>query len=87
MRDFLGAWADFRVEVDECRQLDEERVLVLTRFRGRGKRSGVELGEVGAKGAHIFHVRDGRVVKRVFYMDRDRALADLGLALEGGDSP
>jgi ketosteroid isomerase-like protein len=82
MRDFLGAWADFRVEVDECRQLDEERVLVLTRFRGRGKRSGVELGEVGAKGAHIFHVRDGKVVKRVFYMDRDRALADLGLGPE-----
>jgi hypothetical protein len=53
---------------------------------GGESESGVELGEVGARGAHIFHVRDGKVVKRVFYMHRDRALADLGLAREV-DSP
>jgi ketosteroid isomerase-like protein len=84
MRAFLNAWKGFRVEAEEYRELDDERVLVLTRFRGRGKRSGVELARVGAKGAHIFHLRGGMVVKRVFYMDRDRALADLGLDPEGG---
>src|SRR5947199_34638 len=29
-RDYLGAWEDFRAEVDAYRQLDDERVLVLT---------------------------------------------------------
>jgi ketosteroid isomerase-like protein len=83
-RDFVGAWKDFRVEAEEFRELDGERVLVLTRFTGRGKRSGLELAKMGAKGAHVFHICDGNVFKRVFYMDRERALADLGLASESG---
>jgi ketosteroid isomerase-like protein len=83
-RDFVGAWKDFRVEAEGFRELDNERVLVLTRFSGRGKRSGLELAKMGAKGAHVFHVRDGKVIKRVFYMDRERALADLGLPSESG---
>src|SRR6476660_5399150 len=49
-RDFLGGWEDFRGEVDEYRELDEERVLVLVRRRGRGKRSGLEFGQVLTKG-------------------------------------
>src|SRR5207249_875621 len=30
-RDYLGSWEDFRAEVDAYRQLDDDRVLVLTR--------------------------------------------------------
>jgi ketosteroid isomerase-like protein len=36
-RDFLIGWADFRAEPEEYRELDHERVLVLTRNTGRGK--------------------------------------------------
>ena len=77
--DFLSAWDDARVEADECRELDGDRVLMLVRYTGRGKRSGLEVGEVGAKGAWVFHVRDGKVTKLVRYWDRERALAELGL--------
>jgi hypothetical protein len=35
-----------------------------------------------AKGANVFHLRAGNVTQRIIYFDRDRALADLGLALE-----
>jgi ketosteroid isomerase-like protein len=82
-RDFPSAWEGFRLQVDEYRELDDERVLVLVRRRGRGKTSGVELGHMQTKAAHLFHVRDGKVTRIVAYWDRDRALADLGLAPEG----
>src|SRR5437588_6163187 len=36
--EMLGAWDDFRAEAEEYRPVDEERVVVLTHFRGRGKR-------------------------------------------------
>jgi ketosteroid isomerase-like protein len=79
-RDFLSAWEDFHGEADEYRKVDDERVLVIAHFRGRGKTSGLNLGEMRAKGAHVFHVHDGKVTALVLYLDSDRALADLGLA-------
>jgi ketosteroid isomerase-like protein len=64
----------------EYRELDAERVLVQFRFTVRGKRSGLELGQIRTTGASLFHVRDGRVAKLVQYLDLGLALDDLGLA-------
>jgi ketosteroid isomerase-like protein len=83
-RKFLSAWDEFRITVEEYRALDDERILVFTRYIGRGKSSGVDLGRLGAKGASVFHIRDGKVTRQAFYFDRERALADLGLAAENG---
>ena len=79
-RDFLGAWEDLRVEAGEYRELDDERVLVLARYSGRGRTSGLDLGQVRTEGVALFHVRGGKVTRLVNYSDRERALADLGLA-------
>jgi ketosteroid isomerase-like protein len=79
-RDFLGAWEEYRSEVDEYLDLDDERVLVLLHIIGRGKSSGVQLGEVRTKAANLFHVRSGRVTRLVIWADQDRGLAELGLA-------
>ena len=78
-RGVMSGWEELRIEVDEYRQLDDERVLVLFRRSGRGKRSGLELGEMQSKGAVLFQVHDSKVTTLVWYWDRDRALADLGL--------
>jgi ketosteroid isomerase-like protein len=84
VRDWLSTWEDLRFEGEEHRELDDERVLVLDDYSGRGKTSGLQLGRMRTKGAHLFHIRGGKVTKLVAYFDRERALADLGLATEAG---
>jgi ketosteroid isomerase-like protein len=78
-RDFLNAWADVRLAVGEYRELDAERVLVFIRASGRGRTSGLDLGQMGKTAACLFDIRDGKVIRLVNYWNRDRALADLGL--------
>jgi ketosteroid isomerase-like protein len=78
-RIWLSAWEEFRSEAEEYRELDNERVLVLARFSGRGKTSGLELGQMGTKGAVLFHVRAGKVRRLTLFWEAERALADLGL--------
>jgi ketosteroid isomerase-like protein len=80
MRDMLSPWDHFRGYVEECRELDVERVLVLLHASGRGKASGLELDALSAQQAQVVQVRDGKVTKILVYYDRKRAFADLGLA-------
>jgi ketosteroid isomerase-like protein len=78
-RGIFDVWEGYRVQAEGYRNLDNERVLVLVRNSGRGKTSGMELGELPTKAANLFHLRTGKVVRFVLYWDRDRALAALGL--------
>jgi hypothetical protein len=82
----MGAWEDWRAKAEEYRELDAERVLVLVRYSGRGRTSGLELGQLGASGAVLFDLGDGKVTRLVGYRVRDDALADLGLAAEADSS-
>jgi ketosteroid isomerase-like protein len=75
-REQLREFDDFRIEVDACREIDEEQVFVLWQFRGRGKASGLE---PPGTGAYLFHLRDGKVIELAYHVNRDRAFADLGL--------
>ena len=78
-RAWLSAWDDFSQQVDEYRDLDDERVLVLFRCSGRGKTSGMDLAEMHPLMAGVFHLREGRVTKFVGYSDHERALEAAGL--------
>jgi ketosteroid isomerase-like protein len=78
-REILSPWEDWRAEQVECRELDDECVLALMDFSGRGKTSGLDVAQMSGKGANVFQIRGGKVVKLSAYWDRDRALADLGL--------
>jgi len=79
-RGVLGAWEDYRIQLDKYRELDDERVLVLNFASGRGKTSGLHVEHMQEKQASVFHVRGGTVIRLVQYWDSQRALADLGLA-------
>jgi ketosteroid isomerase-like protein len=76
-REWLSAWSGFKAEAYEYRVLDKERVLVFGRMSGRGRLSDVVTDTATVI---VFHVHDGKVTRLVLYSDRDRALADLGLA-------
>jgi ketosteroid isomerase-like protein len=82
-REWLSSWEDFRIAgVEEYRELDDERVLVLHRFTGRGKSSGVAIEQAqpsGVMGASLLHIRDGKVTRLVAYAPREEAFADLDL--------
>jgi hypothetical protein len=79
MRGLLSAWEGYRIVVEEYRQLDDERVLVLVGNKGHAKASRIDIGPLWAGGANLLHIHDGKVTRLVIYLDRDRALADLGL--------
>ena len=76
MRKVFQAFEEVRADAAGYRELDAERVLVLTETSGRGIASGLQ---VELKGAEVFEIHGGKVTRIVVYVDRDRALADLGL--------
>jgi ketosteroid isomerase-like protein len=76
MRSLFGALEGFRIQAEDYRELDAERVLVLTNASARGKASGLALDQ---KGAEVFEIQGGKVTRIVTYFDRANALADLGL--------
>jgi ketosteroid isomerase-like protein len=78
-RDFLSASQGHSSHPESFRELDDERVLVLAHARGQTKRTGMDLGQMQTNVAVVYHVRGGKVVRLVLYLDRDRALVDLSL--------
>lgn len=68
---------DFRAEVEDVREVGENRYIVLLRFTGRGAASGAEVALVGA---HVVTVVDGILRTIDGYQDRAEALQAVGLA-------
>jgi ketosteroid isomerase-like protein len=78
-RQVLQPWEELRVAAEELRELDDDRVLVLSTVTGRGRRSGLDASQIATQGAQLFEIRDGKVTRLVQYYTRERAFADLGL--------
>src|SRR5271167_2023123 len=64
-RENLIGWKDFRTEADEY------RVLVLTRSTAQGKAGGLVVGQMRTKGAALYHLSGGKVIRLVYYWDRE----------------
>ena len=78
---WLEAWEEWETEIVEAIELDAETVLIATRVKARGKESGVT---VGARGASVWTVREGKIVRAKLFQSKSEALAALGL---GGQPP
>jgi hypothetical protein len=79
-REVLDAYDDYCTVAEEFRELDDARVLKFHSYSGRGKTSGMAIGQMAARGADLFEIHNGKVTRLVIYFDRADALADLGLA-------
>ena len=78
-RAFQSAWEGFRSEPMDYRELDGDHVLVLVRFIGRAKTSGMDLAQMPTKQASLVQIRRGKVTRLVLFWEGDRAFAELGL--------
>ncbi len=75
-RALLASLDDATPSAQGYRDIDDERILVLGCLRGREKGTGTPVEQLRA---NLFRIRDGKVVRLIFYWDRARAYADLGL--------
>jgi ketosteroid isomerase-like protein len=73
--EWLAPWKTYRVETEDVIDLGD-RVLVLVRAFGRLEGS---QGEVENTSASLWSVRDGKIARVEFYVDRTEALKAAGL--------
>jgi ketosteroid isomerase-like protein len=73
--DTRESWESIRIEPEEIRELDPQRVLVVGKLIGRGRETGVE---TSAPIVNLFVISEGRIAEsRYFGSERD-ALAEAG---------
>jgi ketosteroid isomerase-like protein len=78
VQEWLHGWEDWRCEAEEL-VVHGEHVVALCRYRGRGRGSGAS---VDTKGAHVWTLRDGKVVRLEVFATRARAFEAVGLPID-----
>lgn len=74
--DVEAAWRDWTVEVERVAEGADGRVVIVMTMHARGKGSGASLSE---RTAHIWTLKDGKLLSNEPYREPKRALEDLGL--------
>ena len=75
-REYYSAWSEIEDDYEELIDAGESVISVVT-ARGRGRRSGVE---VATSSAAVWTIRDGKIVRVVWFQTRDDALEAGGLS-------
>jgi ketosteroid isomerase-like protein len=70
LQTWLCEWETWTCEAEEY-VVRGDVVVALTRYHGRGRGSGIE---ISTEGAHVWKLRDGKVVRLEIFADRERAL-------------
>jgi hypothetical protein len=76
---FLRAWENLRAVPDLFREIDERRVLVTMHNTGRGRTSGMEVGELSQRSVNLFELENGKVTRLIAYWDAEEAFRALGI--------
>jgi hypothetical protein len=76
LRTWLSGWEEWRAEADDYLEFGDH-VVVLATYRGRGKGSGVDIRQ---EGAHVFELRDGKVVRLEIFASREKAIESVRTA-------
>jgi ketosteroid isomerase-like protein len=74
--DVASAWEDWNVDVEQTVEGPDGRVAIVMTMRARGKGSGVPLA---IRTAHIWSLRDGKLVRNELYREPEEALEALGI--------
>jgi ketosteroid isomerase-like protein len=77
MESLFESWEDYRLEPEEVREVDGDRVVAVLREVARGRASGVE---VTSRWGYVMTVRDGKLARVEAYRDPDEALKSVGAA-------
>ena len=75
MEDWPKQWEDFRMDLTEIVDVADEVAVSVTRHRGRGKESGIEMD------FEVFYVsrgRDGKLARMEMFFNRRQALEAAG---------
>lgn len=76
MEDWPNQWEDFRMDLTEIIDVADEVAVSVTRHRGRGKESGIEMDfEV----LYVSRGRDGKLARLEMFFKREQALEAAGL--------
>lgn len=75
--DIRSAWEEWRVDVHDTALAPDGRVIIEMTMHARGKGSGAPLAEFAA---HIWTLRDGRLLRNQPFRDRDQAERAAGLS-------
>ena len=79
LRAWLSEWEHWRAVADEYLEIGDY-VVVLASYIGRGRGGGVEIRQ---EGAHVFKLRDGKVVRLEIFANRQKALESVGAEKPG----
>jgi ketosteroid isomerase-like protein len=78
LAEWLGTWDEWREEVEETRDLGDDRVLVISTQRGVGKGSGIQWKN---RFAMLYEIHGGKITRWTIYDDVSEALEAVGLGL------
>ena len=77
-REYYSAWEDLDDHLDEVIDAGGDRVVAIVTTRGRGRASGIDVELTGSAG--VWTIRDGLIVKVVWYSSREEAFEAAGLS-------
>ena len=75
--DWASAWSAYSAEPEEFIDVDDERVIGVSRVKATGRSSGAELDR---QDAIVYVVRDGQIVRVDYYNSKQQALEAVGLS-------